>query len=230
MTHSCRRMVRRCAAISLLGAAALVTACERRLPTSAEIDAMDVAGAERATSQAGVFHMSRIPSVVHFYVDGVKATREAAAALPGNVILSMRMTKTGDSGDTIVTRITTDGTRERDPAYEAAESRRWVAKRDAERASDSARGREAMQAETTTMEAEARRTAGSSSAGRMVRTRTAGFDGLVVIDGILSTSEALMALDPMRIVETEVLKERVAVRESSDPRAAFGIIKVTTRR
>jgi hypothetical protein len=37
-------------------------------------------------------------------VDGVKATREAAAALPGNVILSMRMTKTGDSGDSIVTR------------------------------------------------------------------------------------------------------------------------------
>jgi hypothetical protein len=92
------------ALIGKASAAALVTACERRLPTSAEIDAMDVAGAERATSQAGVFHMSRIPSVVHFYVDGVKATREAAAALPGNVILSMRMTKTGDSGDTIVTR------------------------------------------------------------------------------------------------------------------------------
>jgi hypothetical protein len=231
-THTFRHAFIRLGSFTTLGAVVLLAACDRRLPTSAEIDAMDVAGAERVASQARVFHMVWVPSVMrHFYyVDGVKATPAEARALPGNVILSMRLMNFIGSGDSTVMHITTDGTRQRDPAYEAAEVRRWVAKGEEERVSDSVWGQEAIQAEIAAVEAEARRTAGPSSAGRMVRTRTASFDGVVVIDGIVSSSAALVALNPMRIVETEVLKGRAAMKESSDPKAAYGIIRVTTRK
>ena len=235
--HHSGNAITRLGRIAALGAVVLLGACEKRLPTSAEIDEMDVAGAERITTSARIFHVARRASLVEFYVDGQKVTREEAASLPGNVILSMRMTKIDVAGDTIITRITTDGTRERDPAAEAADLRRLLAMRKAQMAADSARGPEALRADVEAVEAklsaaeaEATRKEGPSSQPRFMRTSNNGFMGLVVIDGIVSTSEALIALDPMRIVETEVLKDRVAIRVSSDPRAAYGIVKVTTRR
>ncbi|HWK89124.1 MAG TPA: TonB-dependent receptor plug domain-containing protein [Longimicrobium sp.] len=66
--------------------------------------------------------------------------------------------------------------------------------------------------------------------GHGPHTVTSGpFTGLVVIDGVVSTPQALHRLDPNAIHEIEVIKGAAATRQYDDPRAANGVIRVTTK-
>ena len=55
------------------------------------------------------------------------------------------------------------------------------------------------------------------------------FDGLLIIDEKIVASTALQQLDPARIESVEVIKGNAATERYSDPRAANGVIKVTTK-
>jgi hypothetical protein len=57
-----------------------------------------------------------------------------------------------------------------------------------------------------------------------------GFTGLLVIDGAIVNSSALATLSPDRIASMEVMKAAAAVGKYSDPRAANGVIIVTTKK
>lgn len=81
---------------SLVGFAALsllVVACEAKLPTSAEIDQMDVAGAERATVQA-----MATKAGTEYRIDGVTATADQAHALRPEQIATMEVSQRDSSG------------------------------------------------------------------------------------------------------------------------------------
>jgi len=56
------------------------------------------------------------------------------------------------------------------------------------------------------------------------------FQGLVYIDGVKTDAKTLATLTAMQIASIQVLKGGAAQLESSDPAAAYGIIKVTTKK
>jgi len=58
--------------------------------------------------------------------------------------------------------------------------------------------------------------------------RTA-FDGLILIDGVISDPATLHRLAPDDIAQVDVLKGAAASAQYSDPRAANGVIRVTTK-
>jgi hypothetical protein len=81
---------------SLVGFAALsllVVACEAKLPTSAEIDQMDVAGAEKAAVQA-----MASSKTAEYRIDGVVSTAEQAHALRPEQIATMNVSQSDGSG------------------------------------------------------------------------------------------------------------------------------------
>jgi beta-lactamase regulating signal transducer with metallopeptidase domain len=81
--------------VGVLGAAALLAACEAKMPTSAEIAAMDVASMEKNAGALGV-----APEKAAYYVDGKRVTRAEAVALKPEDIVSVGLAK--DDGEDIV--------------------------------------------------------------------------------------------------------------------------------
>ena len=61
------------------------------------------------------------------------------------------------------------------------------------------------------------------------KARTA-FDGLLLVDGVVTESSRMNAIDPGTIVSVEVVKGAAAKAAFSDPRAANGVIKITTKK
>jgi outer membrane cobalamin receptor len=88
----------RALALGALATLALVGACEARMPTAAEIDALDVTRTE-AVLQARTNH-------IIYTVDGRVVTAEEARAIPAEKIVSVAVTKGGPGPDriAIVTR------------------------------------------------------------------------------------------------------------------------------
>jgi Ca-activated chloride channel family protein len=56
------------------------------------------------------------------------------------------------------------------------------------------------------------------------------FAGLLIIDGTVVDASQLKTLSPDRIESMEVIKGTAATSRYSDPRAASGVIVVTTKR
>ena len=59
---------------------------------------------------------------------------------------------------------------------------------------------------------------------------TAGFSGLLVIDGEIVSPSMLNSLSPDRIASMEVLKSAAATAQYKDARATYGVIRITTKR
>jgi beta-lactamase regulating signal transducer with metallopeptidase domain len=87
----------------LLGAAALLAACEAKAPTAADIDAMNGASAEKAARQLGV--LQHVDTAVAYRVDGKTVTAEEARALGATEIAGVAVHR--DSGASPEIRITT---------------------------------------------------------------------------------------------------------------------------
>jgi len=64
----------------------------------------------------------------------------------------------------------------------------------------------------------------------LLRGDAAKFQGLILLDGVKTDSKTLATLSAMQIASVEVLKGAAAAKESSDPAAAYGIIKITTKK
>jgi beta-lactamase regulating signal transducer with metallopeptidase domain len=95
------RFSRRIAGV-LVAATILITACESRLPTSAEIEEMDVASVERQARTVGVLDSMR----VRYIVDGVAVEADAARELSAARIASVDVSK-GQQGGWDEVRIVT---------------------------------------------------------------------------------------------------------------------------
>ena len=201
MTPRTSRFTRaRSIGLAAVAALAIVTACEARLPTSAEVQAMDVASAEKAMVQSKLLD-ERAAGTVVYLVDGETVTAEKAHAIPADRIATMNVLKgarnaEGGYGPSVVRIITAD-------------------------AINSELGRMRMK---VTAEAGAPE---PKPSGMLMR--KSKFDGLLFVDGVRAPEDALSKLKPDEIASVDVLKGEAARAYSSDPAAANGIIKVTTR-
>jgi hypothetical protein len=92
----------------MLGSAAalmLLAACEAKVPTGPEIEAMDVASASKAVASTRMMEKTRLDSAI-FYVDGRQVDAKTANALTPNQIATINVEK---SGDHATIRIATNG-------------------------------------------------------------------------------------------------------------------------
>ena len=154
----------------LIASVALITACESQLPTSAQVERMDAASAERAMIGTGS---------VRYVVDGKPVSEAVAKAISAEHITSVAVTKPRDALSEI--RITT---KDAPPVVKLASE---------------------------------------------PAPRPRLFDGLLIIDGVVTESAAMNRLDHDRIASIEVIKGAAAAKLYSDPRALNGVINVTMK-
>ena len=170
--------------LTIVAAAVAVAACETRLPTTAEVEAMDARAAERQASPM-------MTSGAAFVIDGRPATAAEAHALTPEQIVQIEVLK-NESGTGEI-RITTGSAASGQPRRVSG-------------------------------------TAIETPAGESrERTDISRFEGLILIDGVVSTPARAHALDPNRIASVEVVKGAAAGDQHDDPRARHGIIRITTR-
>jgi bla regulator protein BlaR1 len=186
----------RAGSFGVLGLALLAGACETPLPTTAEVEKMDVRALEARTVA-----LQPTDGEITYYVDDVQVTAEDAHALVAERIARMDVVRGEHQGPNVV-RIYTHA--EGEAATEGAERVHVSVMRS---------GNDAAAGPTGEMHV--------SSGGR--------FEGLVVIDGRISDPGAMHALHPDRIQQIDVIKGASAAAMYDDPRAAKGVIRITTK-
>ena len=183
----------RAGALGAVALLAIVMACEARLPTSAEVEQMDVASAEKAlvpiinaAVQCRILTTKLVAEQgaknVVYTVDGATVTAEQAHAITSSRIATVNVSKgrlanTKDSG-TVYTTVSVRTLDASEPA---------------------------------------------------VPMSMTGFNGLLFVDGVLVPAGALSKLAPGDIESIDVIKGVAATKLSSDPAAANGVIRVTTK-
>ena len=192
------RVVALCAAAAL----SLAAACEARVPTSAEIQSMDVASAERVAQKAGLMTAMHGGATPEFYVNDVKVTAEEAHAIAPNDIATVNVEKGAGGGDASVVRIRTlavsaNGMKFRSAGPDAAPS----------------------VGAATRLKMLHEKMSGSARI----------FSGVLLINGVRADAAAMHKLDPKDIAGVEVIKGAAATAMLSDPAAKNGIIKITTK-
>jgi hypothetical protein len=191
--------------LAVLGATVLVGACQADMPTSAEVDQMD---ASAARAQATRFAMIDAANMT-YEIDGKAATAEQAHALPADRIGEFRVRRNPD-GTGVLSITTGNGTGERRIRIHGPLTGM---------AGDSMRSlRITMRHDSSGVHA---------AHGAMMGSH--GFDGLVIIDGRVVEASALRSLNPDRIETVEVIKGAAATTQYTDPRAAKGVLRITTK-
>jgi hypothetical protein len=196
----------RASLLGVLALAALAGACESPLPTTAEVEQMDVAAAEARVVGLTAVHAGG--DEVKYFVDGKQVTREEAHALTSERIVRMEMTRAAGAGSSTV-HISTTPQSETGVRYSPSRRRAEVAA--------AARTGEGIAVHVTTQD------------GARITQPAEGFEGLLVIDGVVSDASALRNIGPERIAQVEVIKGAAATSAYDDPRAAQGVIRITTK-
>lgn len=225
MTHKTSRFtIVRTIGLASVAALAIVTACEARLPTSAEVQTMNVASAEKAMVQSKMLDERAAANVV-YVVNRENVSAEKAHAIAANSIVSVNVikgstNKDGSASPTEVRIATTD-------AALSANNMDFHSERDARlslKTGDTLVSGVSMKIYTE------RGGAPMVTADTGTLTGKTSFTGLVFVDGVLSAKDALSKLQPAEIASVEVLKGKAATEYyATDPAAANGVIRVTTK-
>ncbi|HEU0052808.1 MAG TPA: M56 family metallopeptidase, partial [Longimicrobium sp.] len=219
--------------LAVLASTALVVACESTLPTSAEVEKMDVAAVE---TRAGQFQ-TIIDGDRAYYVDDVKVTAEQARALSADAIARVEVRKSEAGGGEVRVYTKDGGLATTSADLSKIGDREFRIVPDGE-----ARGQgQALASVYIAEDGEGAKTSGtvtvdgaSGQARGQLRVRTAAgatgsFDGLVLVDGVVSDPGVLRTLNTSDIETIDVLKGSSATAQYSDPRAANGVIRITTK-
>ena len=209
MTPRASRFTRaRSIGLAAVSALAIVTACEARLPTSSEVQSMDVASAEKAMVEFKVIS-DQVAGNVVYEVDGEKVSAEKAHAIPANRIATVNVVKSSakdGSKQTIINIATLDA-----PVQE----------------------RLALLSDTAGPRMKVALDRGVAPPlppqGALMSRSKEPFAGLLFVDGVRAPEDALSRIKPDDIASVDVIKGVAARAISSDPAAANGIIKVTTK-
>lgn len=187
----------------IIAAAALLAACESKLPTSAEIENMDAASAVQKVAVLPGIDTTRTVYVL----DGKTVSGDEARTISGSRLASIAVLKKDGSTSEIRMRTRSADSsiviNEMSPVRQAEGIAKFRVR------SDSAALLPTRQS--------------------TVRSKS-GFSGLFVIDGTLVSSEAANSLQPDRISSVEVIKGAAATKLYSDPRAVNGVILITTKK
>jgi hypothetical protein len=219
----------RAGALGLVAVAAGLTACESRMPTAAQVEAMDVAAVQE---HAATFHLVGDTTNTVFLVDGQTVTAAAARTLRPDEIARIEIhRRTGEGTDgrvSITTRAAAAAAGEDLPPVASGERPvRFLVRGDS--------GSVRAGAEGTPVTGERiviRRSGEGPGAEGEVRTLVPLDDdrAMIFIDGARANAAAMRALQPGDIEKIEVLKGEEARKLYSEPGAASGVIRITTRR
>lgn len=193
----------------ILGSAAalmLLVACEAKVPTGPEIEAMDVASATKAATDARLLRKTELDAATTplYYVDGKLVDEKTANALTPNQIATIDINKGGAQP---VIRISTNG----QPPIARGEAYTGSTK-------------------VTVRASDVTALGGGPEKARLAGLRDGMGSPLILIDGVKADNAKLQALNPDRIASINVIKGAKALTMSSDPAATNGIIEVTTKK
>ena len=192
------------AALSL---AALLAGCERSRPTAPEVERMDGAAAETQAQRLQL--ISAKDGKVTYFVNGKQVSAEEARALTGNRIAHLELVRgSGEEGAHI--RINTR------PGSEGEADRIAIVRKLAPE------GGEGGSVRILEMK-------GKPGDGSLSLAEARSFEGLILIDGAPAQASDFRGLGRDQIEKIEVIKGDAATRQYSDPRAAQGMIRITTR-
>ncbi|HEX8209241.1 MAG TPA: M56 family metallopeptidase [Longimicrobium sp.] len=192
--------------LGVLAMGALVAACETALPTTAEVDRMDVRAAE---TQATRFRVVGDDANMTYFVDGKQVTAEEARAVAAGRIAQIAVRRKNDGTGTFT--ITTGA-----PTFEGTAHTRdlTVFRNEAGGAQIRIRGNNPNR----------------ESFGPVHARTGENFEGLMVVDGRITDPSAMRTIAPGSIDNVEVIKGPAAARlYPNDPRAAHGVIRITTK-
>jgi beta-lactamase regulating signal transducer with metallopeptidase domain len=201
---SSRYPLLRAGALGTLALVALVAACEAKLPTSADVENMNVAGAEEGARKMQMLGGGDAT----YYIDGSKATAAQANALSPEQIGSIEVSKQ-DFADGRPTKAEIH-IRTRQPGEVASGMKM---RHESHIALVDGGGSNKAVAEKGELLAKERK-----------------FDGIVIIDGVRASSSAMNALNPSDILSIEIVKGDNATKLYPAPEAANGVIKITTKK
>jgi beta-lactamase regulating signal transducer with metallopeptidase domain len=193
----------------VLGSAAalmLLAACETKVPTGPEIEAMDVASATKAAMDARLLRKTELDAATKpvYYVDGKLVDETTANALTPNQIATIDINKGGAQP---VIRIATNG----QPPIARGQAYKGSTK-------------------VTVRESEVGSLGNGAEKARIAGLRDGMGNPLILIDGVKADNARLQALNPDQIASINVIKGAKALTMSSDPAATNGIIEVTTKK
>lgn len=194
--------------LGILGVATLAAACETSLPTTAEVERMDVSAAESQAAKLELFEGGDLK----YTVDGKAVTAAEARALTASRIAQIEVRRTGEGGTVSIT------------TGDMVASRRLRTPRATEDVTilrgDSTGSRVRVSAHA------------SAEATHPVRVGVGDrFEGLTVVDGRVVSSAEMRSIVPDRIDQVEIIKgARAAEMYPNDPRAVHGVIRITTKR
>lgn len=201
---------------AVFGLAALLAACEAKLPTQSDVAQMDAAGAERSLAEA---HLVIKPDSVKYVIDGIEATAIEAHRLRSDTIATVAVRgKTGGGLDTIYLRTLTAD------AYHKKMEADSVGRLQADAV---VRGRGGRGDGLATIRSDG---GGNANNDAVKVAGEANANVPVYIDGVLADMSALKRLNRDDIASIEVIKGAAAAQLNPDvPNADKGIIKVTTK-
>ena len=211
-TRSSRFARLRAGALGACAVLALLAACEAKLPTSADVEQMDVASAEADAKVVLDFKLAQAldgqnDRGVTYFIDGVKATGAQARALGPERIGSIEITKQESTTGAPKAEIRIATRKPGDPALDKLprkETRIEVVGGD---------GSEKLVGLKRDM---------------LSHERT--FDGVLILDGVRVNPLALSTLGPDDIASIEIIKGGSAASLYPAPEAAKGVIKITTKK
>jgi Zn-dependent protease with chaperone function len=215
-------------------------ACDTKLPTSAEVNSMNVAAAEGTARRVAL--LGSDDSSMVYTIDGRKATAAEAHALAPEEIASIEVVKSKkkigenagsetESGKiSIITKEAADSLGILKPGVRSPLRTKVITltRRDTAGAEMRVSGGDSFKisADTFTFEA------GVPSEGKARRLQASkgdAFNGVLLLDGVRVDNKELASISPGEIVSVEVVKGDAARKLYADSAAANGVIMITTR-
>lgn len=235
-----------------LASLALLAACEARLPTSQEMDEMT---ASTATATAGRLALVDTAKITYF-INDAPATKADAERLEAARIASVNVLQKGTQSGGEVRIVTRDGTSKGDTTgtphitmirTDAAATGRVTAVNGADSitmtadtillAGNKSRAEITMRRAVPglpmvegTVRFSQSTPSTTSPSSTAPRTSMSTFTGLMVVDGVITDPATVNSLTPEQIVSVQIVKGASATQQYSDPRAANGVIVITTRK
>lgn len=234
------RGTRRTLALVVATSAALA-ACGSELPTSAELEGMDVASATQRLDRIGT------PGERRYYIDGRAASETEATALPAERLAAIEIMKEGQGVQAIRlrTRTATDGRAapsagstpvvsmeirsidSTSTALRVAKTAAGLAARTDTTAGQMVVRDVMMLRKDGTGDSTSVRVMGGDSVRPLPAKRT--FEGLVILDGVPTGESVMRTLPADRIESIEVIKG-TAAEKLYGPKGANGVIVIKTKR
>ncbi len=189
-------------ASALLVSAALLAACESKLPTSAEIADMDVARATKRAAETGID-----TSKMMYFLDGKRVTKADMEQHGGTGQVASVGWKKAVDGDSVAFQV---------KSMRPTDSRSVKLADESKALAQGIKIRTTGDSTTVTVDA--------SSKAR------APFNGLLIVDGVETESSKMNTISPDKIQSVEVVKGAAATSRYTNPLAANGVIVITLKK